>query len=152
MAVACGVGRVHCLTFGKYFGSRHREMNNVNTLTIPPVMSVPENQAKEGRKHVYQSVTSQECPDKSHRLSPITCPGVPCQLCISVCCDSPHSTPHTHWKAPHELTSLLFVSTTRSQGLPSLPQWTGQDLACSQCSANTYLLEEQHLRVQTVMI
>lgn len=59
---------------------------------------------------------------------------------------------HTHWKASHELIRLLFVSTTGRQGLPSLPQWTGQDLACGQCSANTYLLEEQHLREQIAVI
>jgi hypothetical protein len=31
---------------------------------------------------------------------------------------------------------LLFASITGRQGLPSLPQWTGQDLTCTQCSAN----------------
>lgn len=121
------------------------------TFWSTPVMSSPENHSKEGNKCVHQSVHRNVqtrvigCHQPSAQWSPTTCASL-CAVILRT------ANPHTHWKAPRELIRLLFVSPTGWQGLPSLPQWTGQDLACSQCSANTYLIEEQHLREQTAVI
>lgn len=136
---------MHCFTFGKYFGSRCQKSVQCSYPSNPLLWRpFPENHSKEGNNYVYQSVhRNVQAWAAGYHQSP-SCPVVLCRSCI-LCAvpllGRPPPRPNTHTRTlththPLHDISLPFASITGRQGLPSLPQWTGQDLACSQCSAN----------------